>query len=147
MEYFELTTFVIKELCDGNYYHHIVLSLKNCSLKMFSLHTVVGFSPVGYNHMSPHHRVSPTKVRSPLYAGSPGPLQAHSPYRHATPQHSPPDQGGGPHQMASSPHQFAVQNHAASYSPYHGTAQGPHSSAGHLRGVFDCFYMYMLSSI
>ena len=96
--------------------------------------------------MSPHHRVSPTKVRSPLYAGSPGALQAHSPYQHATSQHSPPDQGVGPHQMASSPHQFAVQNHATPYSPYHGTAQGPHST-GHIRGVILLvkFYMDLMS--
>ena len=90
---------------------------------------------MGFNHMSPHHRVSPTKVRSPLYAGSPGALQPHSPYQRTTPQHSPPDQGASPHQMASSPHQFAVQNHIAPYSPYCGTAQGSHSSTGQLRGV------------
>lgn len=97
--------------------------------------------------MSPHQRVSPTKVRSPLYAGSPGARQAHSPYQRATPQHSPPDQGASPHQMASSPHQFAVQNHAAPYSPYHGTAQGSHSSTGQLRGVllFVKFYMDLMS--
>ncbi|XP_078354070.1 nipped-B-like protein isoform X1 [Oculina patagonica] len=91
-----------------------------------------GFSPVGYNHMSPHQRVSPTKVRSPMYAGSPGALQPQSPYRHAALQQSPPDQAG-PRQMASSPHQFPVQNHAVPYSPYSGTPQGAHSSAGHSR--------------
>ena len=98
--------------------------------------------------MSPHHRVSPTKVRSPLYAGSPGALQAHSPYRRATPQQSPPDQSAGPHQMASSPHQIAVQNHAAPYSPYHGTVQGSHSSTGHIRGVVLLvkFYMDLMST-
>ncbi|KAJ7372541.1 hypothetical protein OS493_019050 [Desmophyllum pertusum] len=93
-----------------------------------------GFSPVGYNHMSPHQRASPTKVRSPLYAGSPGALQPHSPYRHAALQHSPPDQVGGPRQMASSPRTFAVQNHAApGYPPYSGTTQVAHSSPGHPR--------------
>lgn len=113
------------------------------SPNVFSPHPVIsvaesyqdpqGFSPVGFNHMSPHHRVSPTKVRPPLYAGSPGALQPHSPYQRTTPQHSPPDQGASPHQMASSPHQFAVQNHIAPYSPYCGTAQGSHSSTGQLR--------------
>lgn len=116
-------------------WHYVTVVILLLLKTNVSLTNVAGFSPVGYNHMSPHQRVSPTKVRSPMYAGSPGALQPHSPYRHAALQQSPPDQVG-PHQMASSPHQFAVQNPTAPYSPYSGTTQAAHNSAGQPRGVF-----------
>lgn len=85
------------------------------------------FSPVSYNRLSPHQRVSPAKVRSPMYAGSPGSIQPQSPYRHAL-QHSPPDHVGVVRQMALSPHQMTVQNQSAGYLPYSGMTQGGQSS-------------------
>lgn len=77
------------------------------------------YSPAGYNHFTNHHRVSPTKVRSPLYAGSPGSAQPQSPYQQAL-QHSPSDHVGRVHQMTSGPHQVTIQNRPTAYSQYTG---------------------------
>ena len=101
------------------------------------------FSPVSYNHVSPHQRVSPTKVRSPLYAGSPGAVQPQSPYRHAL-QHSPPDHMGTVRQMASSPHQTAVQNQPTAYPPYAGITQAVHSTTGQPMGMYSTVQMLIL---
>ena len=91
--------------------------------------------------MSPRQRVSPTKVRSPLYAGSPGALQAQSPYRHATLQQNSPDHVAGLHQMPSSPRTFTAQSHPTQYPQYSGTTQGSHSSTAQPRRM----YLYVFS--
>ncbi|KAK2556654.1 Nipped-B-like protein B [Acropora cervicornis] len=84
------------------------------------------YSPAGYGHVGNHHRVSPSKVRSPLYAGSPGSAQPQSPYQQAL-QHSPSDHVNRVHQMASSQHQVAIQSRSpvacSSYSGRMSTAQ------------------------
>ena len=94
---------------------------------------VAGYSPVGYNPMSPRQRVSPSNVRSPLYAGSPGGLQANSPYMNS------PEHAASLRLMASSPHTLKAQSHPVPYPQFSGTAQGAHNTARQPR----CMYTHI----
>ena len=91
---------------------------------------VAGYSPVGYNPMSPCQRVSPSNVRSPLYAGSSGGLQANSPYMNS------PEHAASLRLMASSPHTLKAQSHPVPYPQFSGTAQGAHNTARQPRCMY-----------
>lgn len=102
------------------------------------------YSPAGYSHVANHHRVSPSKVRSPLYAGSPGSAQPQSPYQQAL-QHSPSDHVNRVHQMASSQHQVAIQSRSpVACSSYSGRMSTAQQNTGIPLGTFYDYFTEML---
>ena len=91
--------------------------------------------------MSPRQRGSPSKVRSPLYAGSPGGLQANSPYMNS------PEHAASLQLMASSPHTLKAQSHPVSYPQYSGTAQGAPNTVRQPRCMYKYKYIHIQSHI